>query len=661
MYIPIKIPKFIITSTKCLLLNWFILFTARILMLTLLWKDISGLPKKDILYALYIGSKFDMRIAVFMSLPLCTLLAIPHIDNTIQKIKTWVILFYSFIFSTILFLYITDFGYFFYTRHRIDATLFDFFKDPLTSTNMVIESYPLYLLIPIALVILTFYLKSIQTILYNHQQHTSYIKPTPRIIWTLLAILTLFIFGYGQIQSNLFPLRWSNAYFSVNSDLVTLALNPIQNLFDTYRMTFNTPPDIKATRNSYQRMAQWLHVPQPNKETLSFLRMHESSIKEKDVPINIVIIIMESLTWPRTSLAPGKDNPTPNLKMLAKDALVFPLFFAPSRTTARAIFTTMTGIPDVNRGGGTSSRNQKLIHQHLIMNDFKNYEKYYLIGGSASWANIRGLLKHNIEDLQLIEEGYWKAPNINVWGISDLALFQESIELFNKTHQPFIAVIQTTSFHRPYTIPKDNANYIPVEPSTETLKNYGYTDSREYNAMHFADHALGVFFLLAKTQPWFKNTVFAILGDHGLSDPSKNMTPGYLACKLQDSHIPLLLYAPGRINPGIYPYPCGQPDLFPTLASLAGISYRNQTLGRDLFNPIHQTNTKQFITGSTEAFIRLIQDNYCYIKEGSEGLYDLNSKELINLLETDTKRAQNMREAATDFFNTAKYMLYNNK
>ncbi len=46
---------------------------------------------------------------------------------------------------------------------------------------------------------------------------------------------------------------------------------------------------------------------------------------------------------------------------LSKDSLYYPLFFAPTRTTARAIFTTMTGIPDVNRSGGTSSRNQALV------------------------------------------------------------------------------------------------------------------------------------------------------------------------------------------------------------------------------------------------------------------------------------------------------------
>ena len=32
-----------------------------------------------------------------------------------------------------------------------------------------------------------------------------------------------------------YPLRWSNAYFSKNAFISALALNPLQNLFDTYK------------------------------------------------------------------------------------------------------------------------------------------------------------------------------------------------------------------------------------------------------------------------------------------------------------------------------------------------------------------------------------------------------------------------------------------
>ena len=335
----------------------------------------------------------------------------------------------------------------------------------------------------------------------------------------------------------------------MDKNISILALNPIQNLFDTVNAARGTRPDIEATRESYPRVAAWLRVPNPDPQKLDFMRTVPGTPAERqEKPLNVVVIIMESMTWPRTSFSPNltgiPEDTTPNLMALSKDSLYYPLFFAPTRTTARAIFTTMTGIPDVNRSGGTSSRNQALVDQALMMNEFKGYSKYYMIGGSASWANIRGFLSHNIEGLHLLEEGSWKAPNTDVWGLSDLDLFREAAAALTKSPKPFVAVIQTAGFHRPYTIPEDNAGFQIKQPSEAILKNYGFTGADEYNSLRFSDHSLGEFFKIARQQPWFDNTVFAIFGDHGLNDTSLNMSPGYLACRLQSNHTPMLIYAP---------------------------------------------------------------------------------------------------------------------
>jgi len=54
---------------------------------------------------------------------------------------------------------------------------------------------------------------------------------------------------------------------------------------------------------------------------------------------------------------------------------------------------------------------------------FSGYDKNYFIGGSTSWANIRGLLTGNLKDLHLYEQDDYDAPKIDVWGISDKNLF----------------------------------------------------------------------------------------------------------------------------------------------------------------------------------------------------------------------------------------------
>ena len=51
---------------------------------------------------------------------------------------------------------------------------------------------------------------------------------------------------------------------------------------------------------------------------------------------------------------------------------------------------------------------------------------FYILGGNATWANIRGLLTNNINWVKLYEADDYKAKPIDVWGISDKNLFLES-------------------------------------------------------------------------------------------------------------------------------------------------------------------------------------------------------------------------------------------
>ncbi|HIU17764.1 MAG TPA: sulfatase-like hydrolase/transferase [Candidatus Avidesulfovibrio excrementigallinarum] len=677
----LHIPPFVRTTLAFFLGVWGLLLLARLASLILVatvgvngatqWDALFGSGLTDTLTALYIGAKFDARIAVFLTIPLGLCLFIPWLENRPTGTRVCLDAVYVLLTALTALVYIVDFGYFFYLRQRVDATLWDFLRDAAISYDMVIQSYPV---VWIALGLLAFTLASIWLFDRLLRRHARLVKADSlrsenlwrlhgtnwksRAGWGFALFVCLFLMAYGQISSNFFPLRWSNAYFSVNKDMVLLALNPIQNLYDTVHSMQVVKPDENAVRTAYDDMAAWLRVDQPDKDKLNFWRTVKTTTPEQ--PWNIVVIVMESLSWPMTSFAPGDDDPTPVVRRLASEGLYFSNFYAPARTTARAIFTFMTGIPDVNREGGTTSRNPVLVNQFLPISEFDGYKKLYMIGGSASWANIRGVLTHNVPDLQLMEESSWKAPNVDVWGISDLALFRESVEVFNTVHQPFIAVVQTAGFHRPYTIPDDNAGFKVLQGSPELLRNYGYASNEEYNSLRFSDHALGEFFRLAKQQPWFSHTIFAIFGDHGLYNTSENVSAGYLTCRLQGSHVPLILYAPGLIEPGTKTFPCGQPDVFPTLAALAGVPMRHHGLGRNLLDPGVEQDARQFIAGDSELFRRLIKDGYCYIREATEGLYKLDDLSGKNLIDDEPLRASEMRREAEEAYQVSKYLLFHN-
>ena len=240
-------------------------------------------------------------------------------------------------------------------------------------------------------------------------------------------------------------------------------------------------------------------------------------------------------------------------------------------------------------------------------------------------------------------------------------LFREGVTALSASTKPFVAVIQTAGFHRPYTIPKDSGDFKTKIPTKEILRNYGFTSPEQYNSLRLSDYSLGEFFKLASKEPWFKNTVFAITGDHGLWEKSPNMPAGYLACALQGYHVPLIIVAPGLIDEDVNTQACGHCDLFPTLSTLAGVPARIHGTGRNLFAKNAESDARQYIAGDDENYRILIEGKYCYIRMNKEGLYRLDDLECKNLIMSDMERAERMRRFAEAYHQTTKYLLFNNK
>ncbi len=655
--------------------NAALLFAARLALLHFLLPEImerGAIPK-----ALYIGLKFDVRIAVFMALPLALCLLVPRWERAVSgtepsAVRRALCAVTGVTAAFAMLVYVLDFGFFFYLHQHIDMAATAFLEDPSESARMVWESYPVITIALAFAAALCLYMVLLLVFLRAHEPRPALGKGGRwrRSALTVITLMALFVLGYGQISSNLFPLRWSNAYFCTDNNITLLAINPIQNLYDTRNFGKAIPPNAEATREAWPRMASWLRVP-AGAEPLSYVR-HVPGRDMAKRP-NVVIIIMESLCWERTSFAPsmpssmGRDiDPTPFLKELSARSLYFPNFYAPTRTTARAVFTTISGVPDVNHSGGTTSRNPRLVDQSSVLAEFEGYEKYYMIGGNANWANIRGLIQYNVPGLQLLEESSWKAPNTDVWGVSDIALFRESVDVLSGSKKPFVAVIQSASFHRPYTIPEDNEGFVmPPDPSPEALAWYGFESEKEFRSMRLSDHALCCFFAKASRQPWFNDTIFAIFGDHGLNHDSGNISPAVQACNLQAWHVPLLIYAPGgQVAPGVDKTPRAQPDVLPTMAALSGLEHVVSSMGRDMLDPDTKRDACVFISHANDTRF-LLKDGYVYAIRASGGaLYRLDERtedgKARDISSEQPERAEAMRRELMDFYYTAQYMLHHN-
>ncbi|MCH7764584.1 MAG: LTA synthase family protein [Candidatus Marinimicrobia bacterium] len=442
-------------------------------------------------------------------------------------------------------------------------------------------------------------------------------------------------------------------------------MNPVLYFYDT--ATFSEADyDEEKVREYYPLMADWLGVDEPDIESLNFTRHIKPNITS-DTPPNVVIIFMESVGLNRMGLMGNPFDPTPTLDRLAGNGLFFTKFYVPWVSTSRSVFTMVTGIPDVARTK-TSSRNPLIRDQYSIISQFKNYDKYYIMGSSASWANIRSLITYNLKDMDIIELGDFNRPRVDVWGISDLDLFREAHDLFSNrdTEKPFFAIVQTAGNHKPYSIPDDNAGFgIKYEDENE-LKKAGFSSVKQYNAMRFFDHSIRQFFNMMEKSGYYKNTIFVLFGDHGNADPrAEHMPADDYALRLRSYNVPLIIYAPGlELQLRQIETVSGLADLMPTIAGLSGIEYMNRTLGRDILNV---EDDYAFIVNkkiSPSSYGVLNKEYYLRIFRNGSGMefHELKSdnpaKDVKNNYPDEVEIFRRMTEGV---YETAKYMLYHNK
>jgi len=378
--------------------------------------------------------------------------------------------------------------------------------------------------------------------------------------------------------------------------------------------------------------------------------------------------VLESFASYKTSLSNNPLKSTPNIEKLANEGYFFKNFFTPSTGTARSVWTFVTGLPDIEKNK-TSSRNPLIVDQHTIINAFDEHKKLYFLGGSASWANIRGLLSSNIPDLELFEEGSYDSPDVDVWGISDLSLFREANDVLKNTTQPFFAIIQTSGNHRPYTIPDDNEGFdIWTEEDLEVeVTNYGFQSLDELNSFRFMDHSLGHFLKIAEQEDYFDNTLFVFFGDHGIHAPTGDHIPAYEAqLKLQGLRVPLVFYSKSLINsPRVFDTIASEVDVMPTVASLTGTSYLNTTLGRDLTDTQFDEERYAFTIehGSNRTIGLLSEDYYLMMQPGGTKprLHDLNSiNPRANVASKNQELTDSLSSKLTHIWNTIRYMRENN-
>jgi phosphoglycerol transferase MdoB-like AlkP superfamily enzyme len=480
--------------------------------------------------------------------------------------------------------------------------------------------------------------------------------PYRRKFFVITALL-LGLLVYGTLSFR--PLSWKSCFVFRDSFKSYLALNPLQNFFSTMKLRKPVFNEQKA-REVFPLMKEMLQLPPQN--NFSYRREIQPGSNAIESRPNIVLVQCESFSMYKSSMSGNPLNTTPFFDSLCRNGIFFERCFTPHFSTARGLFATLFGIPDAQLFK-FSSRNPQALQQHTIIDNFTGYDKHYFLGGSAEFNNFEGLLK-NIDDLQMHTEGSFSSPKVNVWGISDKDLFLEANKVFRTQTKPFFAYIQTSDNHRPYMIPRaDTAEFKSITVSEEELKKYGFESLQEFNAFRYSDYCFQKFMEAARRESYFHNTIFVFIGDHGVAGDASAMYPtAWTDHRLTDEHVPLLFYAPYLLKPQRRTEVVSQIDVLPTIAGMLQQPYINTTLGRDLLQPGKKHNFA-FIT-NTAGTIGMVTDDFYYTKNlnfPDEVFVPVRySASRFSRPQQDSIR-RHLSEFTTAFFETARYLIMNNK
>jgi phosphoglycerol transferase MdoB-like AlkP superfamily enzyme len=638
--------------------------------------DTKALSGDDaVLETLGIGFRFDLRLAILVMLPLALLAWLPRWNLIGSRLLRWIARLYIVLtLGALLLIYIIDFGHYAYLGMRINATVLRFIEDAQISRDMVWQTYPvvwisLGWLATLALVTLTLVRLERVTLDRNRKP----IHPLAATWGGALMVVLVLLGVLGRVENmnleNPVPLRWSDAFFSGNNQIAALGLNPVIFLYDTVKVG-QSRYDEAQVREHYAVMANYLGVDQPDPQTLNFVR-HQVPQPYKvpgSRPPNVMFVMLESLGTSAVGAYGNPINPTPNIDRLATQSWFFEHFYVPVTGTAKTVWASITGVPDVTRQE-TATRNPLITRQHSLINAFTDYEKIYTIGGNSGWANMNALIRQSIDDVRLFEERDWKSPVVDVWGISDLDLFKETDRILQALpkDKPFFAYVQTAGNHRPFTIPKSNDGFEVKHPTLEEVQAAGSRSVEQYNAVRLLDFNIGRLMEIAKAGGYYDNTIFVLFGDHNTRIAQiPFLAPAYEQLGLESNAVPMIIHAPGLLGTRKVEEAVGLVDLLPTVAGMAGLEFRNGGMGRDIQQPapegervvplVLREGTFPLIAGVTQHYMVQMEHD-----GSSPTLHDLASMTpLDNVAQQNPQEFKRLVQLTRAMHETSRLMLYQN-
>lgn len=458
--------------------------------------------------------------------------------------------------------------YYLYFTKVLNSSIFNWFEYGTTTASMVVGESSYYKYIAYFLVATVLF--SVLTGRYTRVIRLHLVSPRPvswpqrgGILLATACLVGLCLFGIrGRIGYN--PIKVSAAYFCLNPVLNQMGINP----------TFNLMASVVDDNRSENKVLHLMPADEAVRNAQSYL--HRTGIDgisplarvaEADtVPSrkNVVMVMMESMSASLMQQFGQEARLTPYLDSLYHESLSFANFYSAGNHTNHGLYATLYSFPSVmKRNAMKGSVIPTYSGLPTVLRD-NGYATMFFMTHESQYDNMNAFFRTNGYQEIYSQENYPNNKVVNGFGVQDDFLFSYALPVLNRhaaTGKPFFATLLTISNHPPYIIPP---HFHPE------------TDVPEHQIVEYADWSIRCFMEAASREPWFDNTIFVFLGDHG-------KMVGTADCELPQSynHIPFIIYETG-ITPEERTDFAGQVDVAPTLLGMLGISYTQNNFGIDL-------------------------------------------------------------------------------
>ena len=288
--------------------------------------------------------------------------------------------------------------------------------------------------------------------------------------------------------------------------------------------------------------------------------------------IDIILVIVESLSSCHSQFFSGINNYTPHLDAISKENLSFTNFFANGFTTEHGLIALFLGEVPLPIMGTVQHSAFEGFYQKESTAAFLNkvgYKTFFLTTGDLGFTNKGAWLTHiGFDTVEGAETFFYKKwPRFTFNAAPDEALFAyavKRIENLNSDQRPYFMVLETVTSHLPFLDPEGRSN-------------------TEKAVITYVDQQLGIFYNKLEDCGFFSNGILIITSDHRIMAPlSKAELDLYGASAF--ARIPMVVASGGK-RKGKIDASFQQTDLYSSLKWFVSDQYAKDPWNGNFLHP----------------------------------------------------------------------------